>query len=191
VTARCRPPLGGRCSTWQDAGCRSRCDARDNRPRPRCLIRRLRLPLGIRCRSVHATCRRTGRREPTRPVGMAARERASVARVRSECRTAFREYGPRVLCGCSADDRPVVCAGGRGAMGCKAPRQPWHVWHLRQRGCCKLQNLQEVIGFKSHPLRQLSPLQSIVYIDGVKPVLGTDIAFRYIVYALVPSIAEL
>jgi hypothetical protein len=41
-----------------------------------------------------------------------------------------------------------------GATRCKAPRQRRHFWQSRQRGFCKLQNLQEVIGSESHPLRQ-------------------------------------
>ena len=45
-------------------------------------------------------------------------------------------------------------ASHRGAIRCKAPRQRRHSWQSRQRGFCKLQNPQEVIGFESHPLRQ-------------------------------------
>jgi hypothetical protein len=43
---------------------------------------------------------------------------------------------------------------GQRATAGNARRQRWHVWHLRQRGFCKLQHLKEVIGSESHPLRQ-------------------------------------
>ena len=35
----------------------------------------------------------------------------------------------------------------------KAPRQRWHSWHRRQFRICKLQILQGLTGFESHPLR--------------------------------------
>ena len=57
--------------------------------------------------------------------------------------------------------RRQACSLGRlGATRCKAPRQPWHSWQSRQRSGRKLQNLQGLAEFESHPLRQLTPPSS-------------------------------
>jgi hypothetical protein len=41
------------------------------------------------------------------------------------------------------------------AMACKAPRHRWHLRQRQQCGVCNLQNLQNPVGFESHPLRQI------------------------------------
>ena len=51
----------------------------------------------------------------------------------------------------------------RRAITSKAPRQRWHSRRSWQCGFCKLQTLQGLTGFESHPLRQLSTYDQIVY----------------------------
>jgi hypothetical protein len=88
--------------------------------------------------------------------------RASDVDAGCPCKVQAPEGVPEIMEGQSTVRVPRVArpsSAGPGAMGCKAPRQRWHVWQRRQRGFCKLQNLQEVIGSEPHPLRQYKLLQ--------------------------------
>jgi hypothetical protein len=153
----------------QHRGLRRRCHERESAAQRQVRRRPARSArTGTHGRASEGQCRR-GARQCYREANPGRKRRERRVRLDGPHGEAQRHMGRYSQCGRESEmtiafhdsDALVSLKGTARNVNAGAPGRHgkrWHAWQQRQRGFCKLQNLQKVIGFESHPLRQPSPI---------------------------------